>query len=233
MPDLIDVVSTARYLYAPNTLPLIQLLLKSNVSRLTALFSFQTMQSGADINVFQITASAGELEGIPVLHLGIEQNAINLQVAGIKHDLDKVYERLRAFLIEIDAKKRFEKPHTFTTTYQTQSTVRLQVPFERLVSPELWRFVQAQRKLFEPEHTSAEINLSNLSFQVKYITQTPEFIYFPKQLTIEPRSGTNPRDQVYFVLTPTDSEAHQKLIAEFERALGRLDALTTAKKKHP
>jgi hypothetical protein len=220
MLDFVDMISMARYLFAPNTLPLTNLLMKSNKKSLEMLFSFQGMQVGADVNQFQLIASMGEVDGVAVQQLVIDAVSINLTVFGDQADLSNSYEALRKFLTEIDSKRRMEKPKLYTTTYQTQSSVKLSIPFERLVAPEFMKFVKSNIDVLRPDDSSsAEIHLSNLSFQVKYTPNTDIYSLVPKVLTIEPRAGSDPKENMYYVLTPTASDTHRKLIEEFEKAM--------------
>ncbi len=220
MLDFVDMVSMARYLFAPNTLPLTNLLMNSNKKALEALFSFQGMQVGADVNQFQLIAGMGEVNGVAIQQLVIDPVSINLTVVGDHDDLTNSYEMLRKFLTEIDSKRRMENPKLYTTTYQTQSSVELSIPYERLVAPELMDFLKSKVGVLRPDDSSAaEIYLSNLSFQVRYIPKSDIYSLVPKLLTIEPRAGSDPKGNMYYVLTPTASDAHRMLVEEFEKAM--------------
>jgi hypothetical protein len=220
MLDFVDMVSIARYLFAPNTLPLTNLLMKSNIKALETMFSFQGVQVGADVNQFQLIAGMGEANGVPVQQLAIDAASINLTVVGDHADLSNSYEVLRKFLTEIDSKRRMEKPKLYTTTYQTQSSVKLSIPFERLVAPKFMNFLRSKTDILKTDDTSsAEIHLSNLSFQVKYTPKTNVYALLPKVLTIEPRAGADPKENMYYVLTPTASDEHRLLVEEFEKAM--------------
>jgi hypothetical protein len=220
MLDFVDMVSMARYLFAPNTLPLTNLLMNSNKKALEALFSFQGMQVGADVNQFQLIAGMGEVNGVAVQQLVIDPVSINLTVVGDHDDLSNSYEVLRNFLTEIDSKRRMENPKLYTTTYQTQSSVKLSIRYERLVAPEFMNFIKSKIGVLRPDDSSAaEIYLSNLSFQVRYIPKSDIYALVPKLLTIEPRAGSDPKENMYYVLTPTASGAHRMLVEEFEKAM--------------
>ena len=220
MLDFVDMVSMARYLFAPNTLPLTNLLMNSNKKALEALFSFQGMQVGADVNQFQLIAGMGEVNGVAVQQLVIDPVSINLTVVGDHDDLSNSYEVLRNFLTEIDSKRRMENPKLYTTTYQTQSSVKLSIRYERLVAPEFMNFIKSKIGVLRPDDSSAaEIYLSNLSFQVRYIPKSDIYALVPKLLTIEPRAGSDPKENMYYVLTPTASGAHRMLGEEFEKAM--------------
>jgi hypothetical protein len=220
MLDFIDMTSWARYLFAPNTLPLANLLLKSNLKALESLFSFQSMQMEADVNQFRLTAGMGEIDGKPVPQLVIDAVSATLGVVGDNSDLCRTYGVLCEFLAGIDPKKRMKHPKLYTTTYQTQSTVQLSLPHERLIAPELVKFLQSRKNMLKPNaSSSAEIYLSNLSFQVKYASSNDIFSFVPKMFTIEPRAGADIKENMYFVLTPTDSDAHRMMIQELEKAM--------------
>ena len=220
MLDFVDMVSMARYLFAPNTLPLTNLLMKSNKKALETLFSFQGIQVGADVNQFQLIAGMGEVNGVAIQQVVIDPVSINLTVVGDFADLSNAYEALRKFLTEIDSKRRMENPKLYTTTYQTQSSVKLSIPYERLVAPEFMNFLRSKTDVLRPEDSStAEIYLSNLSFQVRYIPNTDVYSLVPKVLTIEPRAGSDPKENTYYVLTPTASDTHRLLVEEFEKAM--------------
>jgi hypothetical protein len=218
--DFVDMVSMARYLFAPNTLPLSNLLMNSHRKALETLFTFQGMRVGADVNQFQLIAGMGEVNGVAIQQLVIDAVSINLTVAGDHSDLSNAYEALRKFLTEIDSKRRMENPKLYTTTYQTQSAVKLSIPYERLVASEFMKFLRSKMNVLKPEDSSAaKIYLSNLSFQVKYIPNTGNYSLVPKILTIEPRMGSDPKENMYYVLTPTDSNTHRQLVEEFEKAM--------------
>jgi hypothetical protein len=223
MLDFVDMVSMARYLFAPNTLPLTNLLMSSNKKALETMFSFQGMQVGADVNQFQLIAGMGEVNGVAIQQLVIDAVSINLAIVGDHSDLNNAYEVLRQFLTEIDSKRRMESPKLYTTTYQTQSTVKLSIPYERLIAPEFMNFLRSKTDVLKPDDSSvAEIYLSNLSFQVKYIPNTSVYSLIPKVLTIEPRAGSDPKEGAYYVLTPTDSETHRQIVEEFEKTMSEV-----------
>lgn len=220
MLDFVDMISMARYLFAPNTLPLTNLLMNSHRKALQTMFSFQGMQAGADVNQFQLIAGMGEINGVPIQQLAIDAVSINLTVAGDHADLSNTYEALRAFLSKIDSKRRMEKPKLYTTTYQTQSSVKLSVPYERLIAPKFMNFLRSKTDVLRTgDSSAAEIQLSNLSFQVKYTPNTEIYSLIPKVLTIEPRAGSDPKENMYYVLTPTDSDTHRRLVEDFEKAM--------------
>jgi hypothetical protein len=220
MPDFVDMVSMARYLFAPNTLPLTNLLMNSNKKALETLFSFQGMQVVADVNQFQLVAGMGEANGVAIQQLVIDPVSINLAVAGDHDALSNSYDILQNFLTDIDPKRRMENPKLYTTTYQTQSSIKLSIPYERLIAPKFMHFIKSKIGVLRPDDSSAaEIYLSNLSFQVRYIPKSDIYALVPKFLTIEPRAGSDPKENMYYVLTPTASDEHRMLVEEFEKAM--------------
>jgi hypothetical protein len=221
--DFVDMSVMARYLYAPSTLPLTNLLMKSNIQALGTLFSFQSLQVAADNNQFRLVGGMGEFEKIPILHLIIDAVSITLAVGGDRSDSDLVYQELLRFLTQIDSKKRMENPALYTMTYQTQSTIKLSVPFERLLADKFIGFLKSKKDALRPNNaSSAEFSLANLSFQVKYTSPSDTYTYFPKVLTFEPRAGSDPKENLYYVMTPTDSDTHRKIVEDFETAMNEV-----------
>jgi len=197
--------------------------MNSHKKALETLFSFQGMQVSADVNQFQLIAGMGEVNGVAIQQLVIDAVSINLTVAGDHADLSNAYEALRKFLTEIDSKRRMENPKLYTTTYQTQSAVKLSIPYERLIAPEFMNFLRSKTDVLKPNDSSAaEIYLSNLSFQVRYIPNTEIYSLVPKVLTIEPRAGSDPKENTYYVLTPTTSDTHRLLVEEFEESMSEV-----------
>jgi hypothetical protein len=221
--DFVDMSVMARYLYTPSTLPLAKLLMKSNIQALEALFSFQSLQVGADNNQFRLAGGLGEFEKIPIQHLIIDAFSITLAVGGDRSDNDRIYQELLRFLTQIDSNKRMENPALYTMTYQTQSTVKLSVPFERLLADRFIGFLKSKKDILRPNSSSsADFSLSNLSFQVKYTSPSATYTFLPKVLTFEPRAGSDPNENLYYVMTPTDSDAHRKIVEEFEVAMNEM-----------
>lgn len=218
--EFIDMSVTARYLFAPSTLPLTRLLMKSTIQALENLFSFHSLQIEADTNQFRLAGGMGEFEGVPIQQLYVDPVSITFAVVGDRADSDRIYEGLRQFLIKIDSGKRMENPTLYAVTYQTQSTVKLSVPHERLLSSKLINFLHSNKENLRPGGCpSAELRLSNLSFQVTFKSPSDVYSLLPKVLTIEPRAGSDPNENMYYVVTPTDSDVHKRLVEEFEKGM--------------
>jgi hypothetical protein len=218
--DFLEMSMMGRFLFPPSTIPLMPLQMRSNIQALESLFSFQSLQASADVNQVRLVGGMGEFEKISIQQLVIDAISITLIVSGDRSALDHVYDALCQFLTRIDSKNRMEDPKRYAMTYQTQSTVRMSFPYERLLSEKLVDFLKASKETMKPEGCdSVGLNLSNLSFQVKFNSPNDTYYFMPKVLTIEPRAGSDPKDNLYFVVTPTDSEEHRRLIEELEKTL--------------
>ena len=134
--------------------------------------------------------------------------------------MDKVFECIRQFLSQIDPKRRMDNPSLYTMTYQTQSTARLSFACERLLSDNLVNFISSTKDSFKPSGcASVDMSLSNLSFQVKFSSLSDTFFFMPKVLTIEPRAGSDPKEKLYYIVTPTDSDEHRRLVEDFDKKM--------------
>lgn len=218
--EFIEMSMMARFLFAPSTLPLTQLLMRSNLQALVNLFAFQSQQIDADTNQFRLIAGMGEFEKIPIQQLVIDPISISLSIVGERADMDKVFECIRQFLSQIDPKRRMDNPSLYTMTYQTQSTARLSFACERLLSDNLVNFISSTKDSFKPSGcASVDMSLSNLSFQVKFSSLSDTFFFMPKVLTIEPRAGSDPKEKLYYIVTPTDSDEHRRLVEDFDKKM--------------
>jgi len=225
MAEILQVFTIARHLMAPESLPWSPLLLPTNVQRLRERYKFAELTnaaSGSPIVTNQLVASGGEYqcgETIqPIQQLIVEPNVIQFQVGADSDKADVFYRNFIEFLGGLDSKVPLKE---YTRTYQTISVVKLDVPFEAMFSEGMRHFlsnsVPPRLTLSDAE---PEIRFGHLVWQVFYKTETTDYVYTPKLLTIEPRSGSKLSDHVYYVQTPTDFRMHMELLEQFERALG-------------
>jgi hypothetical protein len=64
----------------------------------------------------------------------------------------------------------------------------------------------------------AQIALERLGWKITYKTQSTDYLYLPKVLTIEPRAGSNPSEMLYYTQSPTDFKTHKDLLEAFEKS---------------
>jgi len=228
MVELIQVFTVERHLYGPDAIPWAALRLPTNVQILQDRYKFSEVRQEPDParNVTQLVCIGGEfvIEGKPraVDQLIFEPNVVQFQV-NVGSDLSHhLLADLADVMVEIDPNKMFSQDREYTKSYQTVAIARLSVPFDALISDRLTHYLREQvgPKLSHP-NASAEIVLERLGWRVTYTTQSTDYLFLPKPLTIEPRAGTRPSDLVYYTVSPTDLETHRKLLEEFEQALGQ------------
>jgi hypothetical protein len=225
MAEIIKISTIERHLFGPDAIPWTQLRLPSNLQKLQERYKFAEVRQSADPsgNLVQLMGVGGEftITEVPraVEQFILEPNVIQFQIAVSSDESRKFFEDVTKFLIEIDPAKVLSSARERTTTYQTVATARLAIPADALFSEPLRQFLQGivASKVKLPD-ADAEITLERLGWKISYKTQSTDYLYLPKRLTIEPRAGSNPSEMLYFTQSPTDFKTHGDLLEAFEKS---------------
>jgi len=182
------------------------------------MFSFQGMNVESSNNQLVLTCGMGEWSDIPIPLLRMEGSTIELQVAGEEDSLERVLEAFTEFLIEIDGRKKFAERRLLASSVQTACVVNLGLDYEMFFSKQFLSFLEIQKATLakgaqRPIH---DLNLTNLSFQVRYEMSADQVPFFPRPLSIEPRAGSEPADRLFYIVAPLRSSDLKKVIEELE-----------------
>jgi hypothetical protein len=215
--EILEIFSSSRRLYAPDSLPWPQLASSSGVEKLRERYRFGNVQP---FTTTQLIAQGGEFaaekRSIPVQNLVLQPNSVEYQIAGKTVDGEAFYTDLVRCIGEIG---RFEATE-YAKTFQTVAIAKLAVHFDQLFSPKMLKYLtQAAVPAFEIHQAEPHVQLGSLSWVVSYQTKTTDFFYHPRAFTIEPRAGSRVEDRLYYTLSPTDSESHVTLLRQFEKYL--------------
>lgn len=218
MPKFFEWVSTARYVFGTETAPLVLLLLKSNQSKLQEIFSFQGINVEQSGNQIVLTCGMGEWETIPIPILKLEGSILELQVASEEEDLERVFEAVAVFFTQIDPRRRFAERRLLASSVQAACVVQMNVAYERFFSESFLKFVSEQKgRLAEGSQRAVyDLNLSSLSFLVRYEPEAAKVPFLPRPLTIEPRAGTEPADRLFYVVAPLKSTDLRHVVDQLE-----------------
>lgn len=227
MPEVVKVSTIERHLFGPDAIPWQQLKLPSSLQKLQDRYKFVEVRRGVDAqeNVVQLRASDGEFlldnESIALEQILLEPNALQFQINVASGRSAIFYEDLLRLLGEIDRNRTLSAKREYTRTCQTIVTARLAIPFDALFSGSLLDFL---REKVTPKvslaDADAEVILERLRWKVTYKTRSTDFVYAPKELTIEPRSGSDPSEKLYYTQSPTAFETHMEMLEHLEALLG-------------
>jgi hypothetical protein len=231
MAEILNVSTVERHLFGPDAIPWQHLKLPSNLQKLQERYKFSVVRQGVDPqgNVIELRTAGGEFtqEDLPnaIEYLALTPNVVEFQLSVTSENSGFFFDDLKCLLTEIDPNPASLKEREYAKTYRTMVTARLAVPFEALLSERLNRFIResAEPKVRLPD-ASAEVTLEHLSWKVIYKTKGTDYEYLPKQLTIEPRAGSNPKEQLYYTQSPTEFKAHMEMLVEFERRFAEAGA---------
>lgn len=238
MAEILQVSTTIRCLYAPDSIPWAQILLGTNLERLQsryklpALIQAQAQSPAGASTVIQLVGSNGEFsiqDSLrPVQQLVISENMVQAQIAGETAIADALLSDVLQFFRELEPSQK-SGVREYTRTYQTVAIAKLSVPFNAIFSENMLRYLRDKVPgRIKYRDAAPTIQLSHLSWQVKYKAETTDYSYLPKVLTIEPRQGTILSENLYFTQSPTDSETHKKLLEDFEAVLNDQPVESTA-----
>jgi len=226
MAEILQVVTILRCLYAPNSVPWAQTLLGSNLQKLQARYKISALsqvqtQDQVGTQILQIVGMNGEFSFngalFPIQQLIIAENLVHLQVGAEATTADALLADVQRFFFELETKTAMRE---YTRTYQTSAVAKLNVPFDAMLSENMLRFLHGNvADKIKQADAEPTIQLTHLSWQVKYRSEATDYLYIPKMLTIEPRQGSKISDNLYFTQSPTNSETHKRLLEEFEAAL--------------
>jgi hypothetical protein len=224
MAEIVNVSTVERHLFGPDAIPWQHLKVQSNLQKLQQRYKFSDIRQGVDPQgtVLELRSAGGEFtqdDSLSAIEsLVLTPNVVEFQSNVTSEKSGLFFEDLLRLLIEIDPNHASPKEREYVKTYRTMATARLSIPFDALLSDPLRRFI---RESVEPKvrlpDSSAEITLERLSWKISYTTQSTDFVYLPKQLTIEPRAGANPNEQLYYTQSPTEFKTHMELLEELER----------------
>lgn len=226
--EIVSVTTMIRCLFRPDVVPWTDMLAPSNRAKLQSRYKFNEVRQVADPNgnPVQFLFIGGEfsLKGTPraVEQLVFEPVAIQFQLVTNSDEANSFLEDIFVALAEFRPGGSFSWSLVQTKVYQTTAVARLAVKQTALISEEFRRFIEeTASKSVDLPSANAQITLERLGWRVSYQTQSADFLYLPKALTIEPRSGSKPSDQLYFTQSPTEYKKHIELLAEFEKMVGK------------
>jgi hypothetical protein len=224
MAEIKEQFTIVRRLLPPESLPWSQLILPTVIERLRQRYKFEEIDRPEDEGSDEppIVANGGEfvMDGIPygIQQLALEANVVQTHSSGDRRVAELLFNDLKQFILEIDPARVI--CDEYLKTFQTIAMAKLSVPFDAVFSKKFLSFRdKVVAKTLSTSSAKAHITQGHLSFKISYISEEAEFIYIPKPLTIEPRSGSKLSDQIYYTHSPTDSDTHRKLLEDFEKSL--------------
>lgn len=236
MKDITSLTVTEKVVFATDIIPFKEVFIASNIKNYISPFLFrkvEVLEDGANIVGLQALQGEYEFEGAvyPIESLIIGSNRITYQMEAETKVSNMFYMTLAASLNKMNPDKQFEKKKPSLKTTETACVVTLEVDYKKVFSSAFYDFatkhvkrvasnqvnevaevtVQPMSLLFSVDYciTDKKLKRSNVSIEVK-------------RLAIEPRIGTDPKDNRFFTSSPTDSDTHLKLVADFEKAIGKV-----------
>ena len=206
MAEILQEFTIVRRIIPPDSLPWPQLVLPSVIERLRGRYKFEEVgREPAQNDAIVFKVGEFSVRGTPqaVQLLAIEPNVVQTQTSGDAEVAESLFEDIKSFVSEVDKSRVLSSE--YTKTFQTIAVAKLSVPFESIFNEKLRRYLDTTvRTSLSSKESRAEVALANLSFKVSFATESTDFVYLPKRLTLEPRSGSKLSDCIYYTQSPTD-----------------------------
>lgn len=225
MKDLESLTSIQIYNYPSDQLPFGHLLTADAINAIKTAFNFQKheLESSADgsktISIEFLNGSLKEGDDLfPIQRVLFSNDTIAIKIVGKSpigvHLLTQIHSVVKSI------SRRFS-PTPVLIAEETSSVVTLDIPFTAVFSPGFLTFNQIASKL---AGASDQDVLEPRGFRLIFVNKNDADIVEngplgPKKITIEPRVGVPLDRQRYYFSTPTNWEAHTKLIELFEKNL--------------
>ncbi len=228
-------------LYPIDRIPFQALFVARNLTALQETFHFKSVgpaeESSRPAVVFEVGDFTHEGREYPMVRLVIQPMKTLLTAFAPSPACTAAYGVVESFLGKIDVDRRFEGTSPVIMTEETSCALDLDLKLERLLSPAFLTLAskEVQEAVSRPDAV-ATISPARIALKVKYAVKDPElaktsFSIADKVLFIEPRAHTSPGAQRFFTQSPTDSEAHLRLLESLEQAFGTAVSETQRSKK--
>lgn len=213
-------------LFPPDVVPLMKLPIPPIGKKIQSLFDFGVVEPVQQGDAFiGISFNGGTFKGDPLTIIDfvrIEARRISVKVQGTSDVAASVFN---AVAVELQKLNNEQPLREIVCTHETATSVVLDFPFERILSNKFAAFLKNSAVRHTKNQWSENLILpANLKFSVRYKVTDDSLVksnitLSSKELTIEPRAAAAPEERLYWVVSPTGTDTHFKLIKELERAL--------------
>lgn len=229
MKDVKELSVFERRLFPIDVIPFRHVVNASNLNKINASFVFKETNIGEDANniLTNIQMKIGEFKYdnklFPIDHLLIDQRSINFKIQSDSSIAEKYYSSICNLLREIDPLKSFKEDSYIIKTVHTNCVVTLDFNFKDLLSRTFTSFLakEASKIYASAVNNKAKVQIlpKSLVFDVDYQVTDKSLLedkirIGSKNLIIEPRAGTNLKDNIYYTSSPTDTKTHIQLLTE-------------------
>lgn len=225
MPEIIEVFTVQRRLFAPEALPWTYLATESSRQRLQERYRFGGVNLFPDPtqNSQQIVATLGEFKqengAHPIQQLLLGPNFVEFQITGPSDVADALFDNLALFIAEVNPARSLVRDAEYAKTYQTVAIAKLNFPREALIPESLREVLRSIPTRLTREDAEVKIQLQNLAWKVMYQPKETTVQYLARELRIEPREGSRPEDNLYYTQSPSDYKTHLEILEAVEKTL--------------
>jgi hypothetical protein len=217
-------VTTQIRIFPPDEIPLLKIMVADCAQKFQELFGFAavapTQQQDGTTGVL-FSGGTYEPGSVLIESVSMEGRKMGVKVQGTTEVATAVFQ---AFAMQIEEINGHHPLNEIVCTHETATSVILDFPITRVFSKEFLGFIQKTPDRVRIPWADPLVLPANLKFAVRYKPTDEEIIKHgvflaSKELIIEPRAQSAPDELLYWIVSPTDTTTHFKLIKEFERSM--------------
>ena len=225
MKDIEQLTVTQVRLYPVDSLPLDELRQLNNRNIIKNSFQFDKAQVDPLTN--QVVFNNGTFEEgkqlVHILNLAVEKRRILLQVRDSSLAGNSVAATLARLLESFQKDPKAKRVEPLLLAEETECVATLDIDFEDLIAAPVLRVVQrdGQSRFATNYLIPKSIAFKKLSFEVRYEAdpklEDHEVTLASKLISIEARAGVPSQERRFYIVSPTDSETHRKILESLEK----------------
>ena len=223
--DVMEMSSTELRIYPLDTIPYDLFLLEDSIKKFQSAFNISKqdlpLPPVEGISQKFLIFNRGKIEraekSVVILSIEFVDRKITIQTKGDSNDTKYTFTKLFEYFKSIDSNKSYDPDGEIIRTYETKSVVKIDIPFDKFISPRMNKFIRGIKK--KEKDTISEIAPAKFQFLVTFkqdqsLLDKANIHLSSKLLVLEPRQGHHYSEKIYFFSTPTDSKKHLELLRE-------------------
>ncbi len=154
--------------------------------------------------------------------ISIDDRKIIINILSPSSVSDLFFNEFRKLLVSIDQREEKSSYDPLISTYETTCILKLDIKLDRLIG--IIRAKEIEELISTKHSHGASISLipTSVRFQISYNDIPEKYIknkisISDKPFLIELREKTNPDDQIYYTVSPTDSDTHLEILKALEK----------------
>lgn len=221
--------TTQIMIFQADDIDIVSIRRKSSIKKLQSLFSLNFMQLPENLPVQvqpQLIFQNGEFKLNDKIYdieqLVIEDRKIIINIYAEYEISNAFFDDIKNLFISFESRDQPGDYNPIITTYETLCVSNLNIEFENFFKKDDTQKIESIISEKDSHGASIKLYPTSFKFKIKY-DDIPDDLkgnnisINDKQLIVELRDMTNPKDKIFYTFSPTRSDVHLKLLDTLEK----------------